>query len=231
MGAQGTSCFKPRGSLGSSPLRPDGSRNDQAGEAGPVEQSSAEAKSLKPGSNEYGDDLTEFQDQHRRLLGRCGVAIGLNFEILDLTAVVGPVEPILGKRTTSSGASIWAEGDNVHLSREAYKDAANAIVEMATSCGNTVPRDSASSTETSDSLKRKQPESVVTFPAQPAKRRGGNETPGAGWMRGEADRGRACNAPSWRARARGWPYRPRSGNGPRRGWAGRGHRGCQRRPW
>ena len=44
---QGTSCFKPRGSPGSSPLRSDGSRNDQAGEAGPVEHSSAEAKSLK----------------------------------------------------------------------------------------------------------------------------------------------------------------------------------------
>ncbi len=47
LGAQGTSHIKPRGSLGSSPLRSDGSRNDQAGEAGPVEQSSAEANSLK----------------------------------------------------------------------------------------------------------------------------------------------------------------------------------------
>jgi hypothetical protein len=47
MGTQGTSHIKPRGSLGSSPLRLDGSHNDQAGEAGPVEQSSAEAKSLK----------------------------------------------------------------------------------------------------------------------------------------------------------------------------------------
>ncbi len=47
LGAQGTSCIKPRVSLGSSPLRSDGSRNDQAGEAGLVEQSSAEAKSLK----------------------------------------------------------------------------------------------------------------------------------------------------------------------------------------
>ncbi len=37
----------PRGSPGSSPLRSGGSRDDQAGEAGPVEQSSAEAKSLK----------------------------------------------------------------------------------------------------------------------------------------------------------------------------------------
>jgi hypothetical protein len=82
------------------------------------------------GSNDYFDDLTEFQDQHRRLLGGWGVSIGLNFDILDLTAVVGPVEPILGKRTTSCGASIWAEGDHVHMSREAYRDAANAIVEM-----------------------------------------------------------------------------------------------------
>ncbi len=47
LGTQGTSHIKPRGSLGLSPLRSDGSRNDQAGEAGPVEQSSAEAKSLK----------------------------------------------------------------------------------------------------------------------------------------------------------------------------------------
>jgi hypothetical protein len=47
LGTQGTSCFKPRGSPGSSPLRSDGSHDDQAGEAGPVEHSSAEAKSLK----------------------------------------------------------------------------------------------------------------------------------------------------------------------------------------
>jgi hypothetical protein len=45
--AQGTSHIKPRGPLGSSPLRSDGSRNVQAGEAGPVEQCSAEAKGLK----------------------------------------------------------------------------------------------------------------------------------------------------------------------------------------
>ncbi len=47
LGTQGTSCFKPRGSPGLSPLRLDGSRDDHAGEAGPVEHSSAEAKSLK----------------------------------------------------------------------------------------------------------------------------------------------------------------------------------------
>jgi hypothetical protein len=47
LSAQGTSCFKPSGSPGSSPLRSDGSCDDQAGEAVPVEQHSAEAKSLK----------------------------------------------------------------------------------------------------------------------------------------------------------------------------------------
>ncbi len=47
LSAQGTSCSKPRGSPWSSPLRSDGSQDDQAGEAGPAEQSSAEAKSLK----------------------------------------------------------------------------------------------------------------------------------------------------------------------------------------
>ncbi len=47
LSTQGTSCIKPRGSPGSSLLRSDGSRDDQAGEDGLVEQSSAEAKSLK----------------------------------------------------------------------------------------------------------------------------------------------------------------------------------------
>ncbi len=46
LSATGTSCSKPRGSPGSSPFRSDGSRDDQEGEAGLVEQSSAEAKSL-----------------------------------------------------------------------------------------------------------------------------------------------------------------------------------------
>jgi hypothetical protein len=164
-------------------------------------------------------------------LGGWGVAAGLNFDILDLTAVVGPVEPILGKRTTSTGASIWADGDNVHLSREAYMDAASAIVEIATGSGNTGLGDLASNAGTSDSLKRKQPDSVVTFPFQPPKKRAGVDRPGAGWMRGEEDRGRAGISPAWRARSRGWSFRPRPGNGPRRGWSGRGLKGRARSAW
>jgi hypothetical protein len=75
-GTQGTSCFKPRGSPGSSPLRSDGSRDDQAGEAGPVEHSSAEAKSLKPeakglyGCHLSGQQLRQPEGRARGLLSR-----------------------------------------------------------------------------------------------------------------------------------------------------------------
>ncbi len=47
LSTHGTSCSKPRGLPGLSPLRSDSSRDAQAGEAGPVEQNSAGAKSLK----------------------------------------------------------------------------------------------------------------------------------------------------------------------------------------
>jgi hypothetical protein len=67
-------------------------------------------------------------------------------------------------------------------------DAASAIVEIASGSGNTGPGDSASSAGTSDSIKRKQPESVVTFPFQPPKKRVRVDRPGAGWMRGEEGR-------------------------------------------
>jgi hypothetical protein len=186
-------------------------------------------------NDDYGDDLTDFQDQHRRLLGGWGVSLGLNFDIFDLTAVVGPVELTLGKRTTSTGASIWSERDSVHLSREAYMDAASAIIEVASGSGNTGLGDSASSAGTSDSLKRKQPDSVVTFPFQPPKRKLREDWIGAGWMRGEEDRrrGRGRGGPQT-ARGSG-PRGPGSGlrpdYGPGRGWSGRGHRGQARRPW
>jgi hypothetical protein len=44
---KGHSAAGQRGSPWSSPLKSGGSRDDQAGEAGPVERTSAEAKSLK----------------------------------------------------------------------------------------------------------------------------------------------------------------------------------------
>jgi hypothetical protein len=78
----------------------------------------------------------------------------------------------------------------VHLSREAYMDAASAIVEIASGSGNTGLGDSASSAGTLDSLKRKQPDLVVTLPFQPPKRKLREDCVGAGWMRGEEDRRR-----------------------------------------
>ncbi len=104
----------------------------------------------------------------------------------------------------------------------------SAVLEMAAGCGNIAPGDSASSSGASSANKRKQPDSVVTFPAQPAKRRGGGPLPGAGWIRGEADRARTNSTRSWRARGGSWP---RAGVGLRRGWTGRGYRGRKRRPW
>jgi hypothetical protein len=154
--------------------------------------------------------------------------VGLNFDILDLTAVVGPVEPTLGKRLTSTGTSIWSEGDSVHLSREAYMDAANAIIEIASGSGNTGLGDSASSAGTSDSVKRKQPDSVVTLPFQPPKRQLREDRIRAGWMRGEEDRrsGRGRGGPPT-----AWGTGRRPGYGPGRGWSGGLHRGRARRPW
>ncbi len=143
-----------------------------------------------------------------------GVTTGINFHILDLNAVVGPVEPTLGNRKTGGGASIWAEGDIVHLSREAYMDAASAIVKLATRCGSIELNDSASSSGTSDTPKRKQPESVVTFPAPPTKKRGGENRLCAGWMRGEADRGGTNRGPPWRGGAGGWRSRSGLASGP-----------------
>jgi hypothetical protein len=183
-------------------------------------------------NEDYGDDLTEFQDQHRRLLGGWGVAVGLNFDILDLTAVVGPVEPALGKRLTSVGTSIWSERDSVHLSREAYLDAANAIVELAAGNGNMGPGDSASSSGTSECSKRKQPDSVVTLPFQQQKKRYKENELRAGWIRGEEERrnsrGRGGPSASWGGGRRPGSV-PRFGTG--RSWRGLFYRGRGRRPW
>ncbi len=76
LGIQGTSHIKPRGPLGSSPLRSDGSRNGQAGKAGPVEHCSAEAtltttylKKQVMGKSSWSGKSFEFtRKRERRLL-------------------------------------------------------------------------------------------------------------------------------------------------------------------
>jgi hypothetical protein len=78
---------------------------------------------------DFEDDLLEAQDQHRRILTTWGAACGLNFNIIDPSAIVHPMEPLLRRRLTSGGASLWCHGDPVHLSPEAYRDLAGAITE------------------------------------------------------------------------------------------------------
>jgi hypothetical protein len=134
----------------------------------------------------------------------------------------------LGRAKFSRTKLYWSEGDSVHLSREAYMDAANAIIKIASGSGNTGLGDSASIAGTSDSLKRKQPDSVVTLPFQPPKRQLREDRIGAGWMRGEEDRrrGRGRGGPPT-----AWGTGRRPGYGPGRGWSGRVYRGRARRPW
>jgi hypothetical protein len=186
-------------------------------------------------SPDYGDDLIEHQEQHRRLLGwgggGWGSTIGLNFDILDTTAVVSPVDPSLCCHLTSSGTSIRCERDGVHLSREVYMDEASAIVEAVTGCGGVNVGDSASNG--SDSSKRKHPDSVVTLPLSKRGRGSGSRPPVARWLRGEAEPhnsrcsgwgrgaggsgrgfgGGGCRGGFWRTRAEGWPWMECLGRG------------------
>jgi hypothetical protein len=137
-------------------------------------------------SPDHVEELQEHQDLHRRLLGGWGTSLNLNFDVLDATAVVGPIDPSLGGRLTSSGTSIWCEQDGVHLSRDAYRDVAAAITEIASGCGMVDVDDSASNS--TDSTKRKQPDSVITLPRGPPIKRGrGSVLPAVGWLRGEAE--------------------------------------------
>jgi hypothetical protein len=51
------------------------------------------------------------------VLGGWATAKGLEFSMMDPTAIVNPTEPLLRNRVTSSGGdSIWCTGDPVHLS-------------------------------------------------------------------------------------------------------------------
>jgi hypothetical protein len=116
-------------------------------------------------SPDYVEEMQEHQDQHRRLLGGWGTSLNINFDVLDATAVVGPVDPSLGSRLTSGGTSIWCEWDGVHLSMDAYKEVAAAVMEIASGSGAVDADDSASNS--TDSAKRNQPDSVVTLPREP----------------------------------------------------------------
>ena len=137
------------------------------------------------------DDIGDCQEQHMRLLGGWGANMGINYDILDTTAVVFPMDPSLRERKTSQGSSIWCDNDSVHLSRGAYMDVADAIQEMAAGDGDEDTTDGtavgSTNGSTSGSVKRRQPDSVVTLPYRPplTKRGCAGKLPtAAGWLRG-----------------------------------------------
>jgi hypothetical protein len=149
---------------------------------------------------------------------------------MDPTAVVHPTEPLLRNRLMSDGLSIWCPGDPVHLSQEAYRDLAHALIEVhdddqedAGSVSSRLTGDGSalspgSVARSTGSGKRKFPDAVVTDKRSGTYKRGrGTRAPvAAGWLRGvstathdsdERKRDRHGN-PS----ARGVSWRGRRGN-------------------
>jgi hypothetical protein len=190
-------------------------------------------------SMDFDDEIVEYQEQHRRVLGGWATTRGLEFCIMDPTAIVNPTEPLLRNRVTSGGSSIWCAGDPVHLSREAYKDLVMLVYEahegtslvgesasVSTGSGHAVSgsrsRGMANGTE-----KRRVPDAVITMPMPTTTKRGRYAQPPAtaGWLRGLATNVRGDRAQAWV----GW----RGGNRGQRGqhghWAnrGRGAFGCR----
>jgi hypothetical protein len=80
--------------------------------------------------------------------------------------VVNPTEPLLRKRLTSDGTSLWSTGDPIHLSPDAYRDLAGALSEEGD--GSVTGGPDSSTSAPSEGLKRRNPESVVTMPKIPA---------------------------------------------------------------
>ncbi len=66
-------------------------------------------------SSDYEDELLECQDQQRCILSGWRLAMGLNFEMCDPTAVVNNTETMLRPRTTSSGGLLWSMAPSVYI--------------------------------------------------------------------------------------------------------------------
>jgi hypothetical protein len=146
-------------------------------------------------SSDYEDELLECQDQHRCILSGWGMAMGLNFEICDPTAVVNNTEPLLRLRTTSSGGPLWSMADGVHMTKETYSDLALEILEAAHGC------DMGDNTScSSGSSKRKCPELVVTVPSDrpPKHSRPARPLRPAGWLRGILEQDSPASRDNWR---------------------------------
>ncbi len=194
---------------------------------------------------DFDEEISEYQEQHRRVLVGWATARGLDFSVMDPTAIVNPTEPLLRNRTTSGGDSIWCSGDPVHLSRGAYEDLAMAVQEAhecsdeegvsashTSGSGRQMPvSGSGSSSSAYGSGKRRTPDAVVTIPETPKRGRYTRSAATAGWLCGVSSRGHGASANSGnrganrdRARsARG--YRGQGGH-----WAKKG-RGFHGRRW
>jgi hypothetical protein len=126
----------------------------------------------------------DAQEQDRKILAGWGAANGLNFDIIDPSTIVNPTAPLLRKRLTSDGASLWCTGDPVHLFPDAYQDLVGAFSEEGD--GSVTGEPDGSISASSEGLKRRNPESVVTLPKMPAAKRGrrGQNVAAAGWLTG-----------------------------------------------
>jgi hypothetical protein len=117
------------------------------------------------GTGDYEEELMDFQEQHRKILGGWATSQGLDHEIFDATTVVNPTEPGLGNRLTSGGAALWSLTDGVHLSPEGYRDMAMGLIDLLKAECLSDSNDESSSTS-SASQKRRRPDSVVTVPVK-----------------------------------------------------------------
>jgi hypothetical protein len=125
----------------------------------------------------------DFQDQHRKILVGWGSSQGLDYEIFDPSTVVNPTEPGLGNRLTTSGTSLWADNDGVHLSPEGYRDVAMGLVDIGRGDGEQAHSD-VSSSATSESSKRKRPDCIITVPEQKRNRCSVATLPMPEWVTG-----------------------------------------------
>jgi hypothetical protein len=117
------------------------------------------------GNEDYEEELMDFQEEHRKILGGWATSQGLDYEIFDATTVVNPTEPGLGIRLTSGGSSLWALSDRVHLSPDGYRDLSLGLTDLVKAEGFPDSNDESTSTS-SENQKRRRPDSVVTVPAK-----------------------------------------------------------------
>jgi hypothetical protein len=199
---------------------------------------------------DFDEEISEYQEQHRRVLVGWATSKGLDFTVMDPTAIVNPTEPLLRNRTTSGGTSIWCTGDPVHLSQDAYRDLAMAVQEAhdgadaegdsASLAGGTGRRFQCSGSGSGShgssfaSEKRRIPDAVVTLPTPVTPKRGRYTRPpvAAGWLRGVSSRGHGASANSYsrgmgvgRGRSGGaHGHRGQIGHWPKRGRSSYGRR-------